>query len=350
VEYEGDIIDVGYYYSKADQYVLRRWNPRTGDTLFCRDIIVCDFVMSCGLYNDIVICCGRTFTPTKVYDGSIALYSAQDGKEVRRVNLPGMSGLGLDRRFSPPVGRVLLSGYKERFGGVTIILDPLTGNMKSLPDTQSYFHPGTLSGSDQSLFAVVESVHESDREKVLRIIDLPNGERKSLLERARTPGLTISDMKLLPGDRELALATQDGTFLVLDPETGHQLRRRTGMRYAPSRALWYVLGGLSTFWCVAWWKATRRSKDQPLDLGRYPSLVVFLGGLIVGLLLMFCRDQYLQIYTPNLAIALSLACLSAVTGFVLLFIRNCNTLASGYTLLSSALMAAYIGYLMVTLT
>jgi hypothetical protein len=150
---------------------------------------------------------------------------------------------------------------------------------------------------------------------------------------------------LINQDHQFAIASRDGTFHILDAATGNEVFRLAGLRYTSSRTIGYVLFGLGATWCVLWWRATARMKNTPTDWSRYAGLMVFVCGMTIGLMLLGYRDEAQHLHVPTVVVAIALAGLSSATGFVLLFIRQCNKLANAYALVASASMACYVIWL-----
>jgi hypothetical protein len=151
----------------------------------------------------------------------------------------------------------------------------------------------------------------------------------------------VTDFKLLPGEKEVALAADDGSFRVLDVESGKELRRLTGLKYVPSYRQLYILTGVAGAWLILWWLATRPKPSTPPQLARLLGYAVFLAGLVQGLLFLGIRDQVDHVHGPTLFAAVGIPSLLAITGAALLFDARCHKGTIIYGILACAGMIAY---------
>jgi hypothetical protein len=157
----------------------------------------------------------------------------------------------------------------------------------------------------------------------------------------RDAGL-VTDFKLLPGEKEVALASDDGSFRVLDVESGKELRRLTGLKYVPSYRQLFILAGVAGFWLILWWLATRPKPGTPPQLARLLGYAVFLAGLVQGLLLKGIRDQVDHLHGPTLFAAVGIPSLLAVAGLILLFDARFPKMILLYGILACGGMVACI--------
>lgn len=151
----------------------------------------------------------------------------------------------------------------------------------------------------------------------------------------------VTDFKLLPGEKEVSLASDDGSLRVLDVETGKELRRLTELKYVPSYRQLYILLGVAGAWLILWWLATRPKPSTPPQLARLLGYAVFLAGLVQGLLLLGIRDQADHVHGPTLFAAIGIPSLLAITGATLLFDARCH---KGTIIYGIFAFAGMIGY------
>ena len=357
-EHEGLMIDAGSWNSDSatagDDYrkhedVLRCWEVDSGKVRFVTKILWSSHPF---------------FSP--VVSGSKLLFI---NPAVRDVNATSDGNGTVVQCHDLKTGHMIWRTSIERFMGqmsnrlyvsdndlVTLITESVNGPTRQSRVTQLRLDDGSILDTDvpipgisdtyavtrdgKQLFALVHDPSKQTR-RLWKIDIAPNGSA----EMFDADTTWINDLKLINEDRQLAIASRDGMFQVLDAATGKEVFHRTGLRYAPSRTIWFVLGGLGTAWCILWWRATRARKDQAADWGRYAGLMVFVCGFTVGLMILGYRDPHQRLHFPTAAAAATFAGLAAVIGLIFLFLRQCNKLASGYALVASIGIACYLIWL-----
>ena len=207
--------------------------------------------------------------------------------------------------------------------------------------------PGQMTADDQSLIAI--ETNEMGEQSLLRI-NLENLSHREIIPPQPYAAPHVSDLKLINGNRHIALASQDGTYRVVDAQTGIDVQPFKHLGFRREGIIWYLYALVGAVWLLLWWRATHRQTDGNYDLGRYAGLLVLIVGLSIGLMLLFGRDEYRKVYYPLLFAALGCAGLGALVGLVLMFWRRCNKLAASFALVACTGMAGYVGYLLRTLT
>lgn len=240
-----------------------------------------------------------------------------------------------------------LSG-QPHIGESLFLADAPSGDVRNLGFLPFQgLYPGQMTADDKWLIAIENN--EFDEQSLLRI-NLVTMSHEELISPQPHTAPHITDLKLLDGDRCIALATQNGTYRLLDAKTGKDVQPSKHLGFNRAGVMWYIFAVVGAAWVVLWWRTTRGSKGSTLDIGRYAGLMVFVLGLTIGLMLLFSRDEWRKVYYPPLYAALGCAGLGAIVGLVLMFSRRCNKLAAGFALAACAGMAGYIGYLLRTLT
>jgi hypothetical protein len=193
--------------------------------------------------------------------------------------------------------------------------------------------------ADESIWHL--GIREDGRQMLTRR-DLKQGKDLLSVQVGEQYGTIVTDFRLASG--QIALASDDGTFRLLDAKSGGEIRRLTGLRYAPSQLLLRILAGAAVAWAISWWRAMRTKQPGQPDLARLIGPLFLLGSLFQGLLLMSLRDQEHQLNGETASLAIVFPSLGAATGMAFLLDRNCNRLTVVYGVLAFAAMALYAAW------
>jgi hypothetical protein len=268
----------------------------------------------------------------------LCLSQSQDRIVLLMHEIPG------SKSVFPPTG-MPTPRTRQRF----LVIAENTGEIRSLliPDFE-WVAPGQLTRDGRHLIGFGTLQRPSGYFFVFIRMDLESGNFQILkeFEQVEIESLSsIVDLKLIDNDRQIALATWDGSFILLDANTGGEIRRITFARNSLGSGIWLAIGGSGVAWAVMWWVATRRTKGGEIDVGRYLVFGVFFAAFAYGIFVLACYDPWTNLHSPLYLIPGTIASLIALAGLVLLFSRFCNKLSAAFTLLSAVAITAHAYWL-----
>lgn len=267
----------------------------------------------------------------------LCLSQSQDRIVLLMHEMPGSVGVG------PPLptpegsaSAMPMPRAKQRF----LVIAENTGEIRSLqiPDFDSV-NPGQMTADGRNLIGFGTLQRPSGYFFVFIRMDLESGAFQIVKEFEQTEIDSlpfISDLKLIDNDQQIALASWDGSFVLLDANTGTEIRRIKFARHPLAFGIWLAISGSGVAWAIMWWVATRRTKGDGFDVGRYLVLGVFFAALAYGIFVLGCYDPWGNISNSSFSIPAAISTLLALTGLVLFFSRFCNRLSAAYSLLSAA--------------
>lgn len=273
----------------------------------------------------------------------LCLNRQQDKVVVLMHEIPGgtapFPSLGPGAPQAVPLGGPPVPRPVQRY----LVIAEKTGRAHSLK-VSDFYHvgPAQMTADDRYLLAFASL--PPDRTVYVRI-DLETGDYEILSEFA--DGSQVGeDFKLINNDQQIALAKSDGTFRLLDANTGREIRRVKCVRDPLGSIFWYVMTASGMAWNLMWWFATRRIRGEPFDAGRYAIFAVFLVALTQGIVVLAYFDPWGHSEYPPFLFTVGVTTVLSLLGMALLFFRSCNKLSAAYTMASSAGIAAYTFWLM----
>jgi hypothetical protein len=276
----------------------------------------------------------------------LCLSQSQDRIVVLMHEIPGSASSVLPTTSGVTAPAMPMPRTKQRF----LVIAENTGAIRSLriPDFDSV-HPGQLTADGRQLIGFGTLRRSSGYFLVFVRMDLESGAYQVLNEIGEVEQdyleSRIVDVKLIDNDRQIALATWDGTFILQDASTGQEIRRIKFSRHSLGSGFWIALGGSGVAWAIMWWLATRRVNGTVFDAGPYLVFAVFFAALAYGIFVLAFFDPWTNLHHPSYLIPAAISSLLALAGFVLLFSRFCNKLSAAYTLLSAAAITAHACWL-----
>jgi hypothetical protein len=276
----------------------------------------------------------------------LCLSQAQDRIVLLMQEIPGSASPALPTTSGVTAPATPMPRTKQRL----LVIAENSGSIRPLqiPDFDSV-HPGQLTADGRQLIGIGTLKRSSEYFLVFVRMDLESGAYQVLNEIGEVEQdyleSRIVDLKLIDNDRQIALATWDGTFILQDASTGQEMRRIKFFRHSLGSGFWIALGGSGLAWAIIWWLATRRAKGTVVDAGRYLVYAVFFAALAYEIFVLASFDPWTNLHHPFYVIPAAISSLLALAGFALLFTRFCNKLSAVYTLLSAAAITAHACWL-----